>query len=320
MDSVSFKTKTFVFIIATAFSSFAAAQSLIAITASPTSASPGQTVTVTVDVSDKCPSSGCVISLSSSNAAVAAIPASMTISFDRKRATKTFVAGQVTAATAITLSAAYNGVTKTTGSTFSVGPAVVVAPPPAGAIIATQTARYSDSTAVNVQRGWERATSYLHGAVETDPTGIKAKHIACMTANNGNGQLTAVGGVINKSKVSVGFTTSDYTVEQQFTCAAGYTGWLSKITITSPLNNVSIPIGGTATFEVCLIKPAPAGGVVAQALGFLGHISVPTSITFAVGETCKSFTGTAVSGLFNVESIMVTLNGFRVTAYQSINY
>ncbi len=305
----------------TALGPLAAAQTLSSISVNPSSASSGQTVTVSVSVSDKCPSAGCVIALSSSNSTMAPIPASMTIPFDRKDGTKTFVAGSAAARTTITLSAMFNGVTKTTGSTFSVGPAVVAAtppPPPSGSIIATQTAAGRDGDPIYIQRGWDLATSYLYDAPETDPTGIRAKHNACMAANNGNGQLIAASGVIQKSKVSTGFGRANYTVEQYFTCSAGYSGWLSKITITAPGSNLQIAVGETAKFEACLIKPAPTGGAVAQVKTKLGHITVPTSITFAAGETCKSFTGTAVSGQFNVESIMVTLNAFRVTAFQSI--
>ncbi len=320
VNSINFKTKALGFIMATALGSLAAAQSLSSITASPTSASTGQTVTVTVNLSDKCRNASCVIALSSSNAAIAPIAASVTISYDRKSASKTFVAGSAAAKTTITLSAVYNGVTKTTGSTFSVSPAVVVTPPPpvpAGTIVATYS---HDGDSLRTQEGWQYATEYLSSAAaDLYPNAIKAKYAACLAAHGGNGQLTAVGDVVRKSMVTVYPGISRYTVEQNFTCAAGYTGWLATSKQTSPAS-AWISIGATASFEICLVKPAPAGGVVAQLSAPNGFVSVPTSLTFAAGETCKSFTATAVKGQGNVERIYTILNGYRLSSNVGINF
>ncbi len=308
MNSLTRKSLILLTALTTTSVAFAGTLSFSSISASPTAATNGSVVTGTVSFTDRCPSAGCLVTLSSSNSSLAAVPTSVTVPFDQKSATFTFKAGTAAANTIVTLTGVYSGVTKTTGSNFSIGPAVVAAPPPTGTITASYTLR---ARAAFFDRQWNLATEYLSGADAVNyPNAIKAKYAACMTANNGNGQLTAVGGVIQKSMVSVGFDTNDYTVEQNFTCAAGYTGWLG--TITQTVGSGFMPIGSQSTFNVCLVKAAPTS-LVAQLLAFNGYVSVPTSITFPAGQLCTSFTVTVLSGSGNVEKIYAIMNGYRVT-------
>ena len=119
---------------------------LNSISASPSAALTGQTVTATIRMTDKCPSAGCVIALKSSNTA-APIPASLTIAKDRTSGSVTFKAGSVTALTNMSLSATWGS--KTVQTSMSISPAA-----PAAALksisFAPAAGYEGDSASINV--------------------------------------------------------------------------------------------------------------------------------------------------------------------------
>jgi len=87
--------------------------------------SSGQTFTGTITLSGPALLGGATISLISNNPAVAVVPASITVPFGATSATFTGIAGQVAGATAVTMTASFNG--STTPSTLSVIPGPVLA-------------------------------------------------------------------------------------------------------------------------------------------------------------------------------------------------
>jgi hypothetical protein len=112
--------------------------SLSSISASPTAAVVGQSVTATIRMSDKCPSAGCLIYLSS-NSSAAVTPTSIVIPKDSTSGSFTFKAGTVSAKTVISLSAKYNTTTSTTGTNFSISSFVA----PSAALLSLQLERTS---------------------------------------------------------------------------------------------------------------------------------------------------------------------------------
>ena len=88
---------------------------------SPTSVTGGSSSQGTVTLSGAAPSGGATVALSSSNGAVAAVPASVTVAAGATSATFTATTNSVTATTSVTISASYGGVTNT--ATLTVNPA-----------------------------------------------------------------------------------------------------------------------------------------------------------------------------------------------------
>jgi hypothetical protein len=97
------------------------AASLSSLTVNPSSVVGGNASTGTVTLSSAAPAGGALVSLSSSDAGVASVPASVTVAAGATSATFTVGTTTVAAATPVTITAAYNGVTRT--ATLTVGPA-----------------------------------------------------------------------------------------------------------------------------------------------------------------------------------------------------
>ena len=104
----------------------------------PTSVAGGNSSQGTVTLTAAAPSGGAVVTLSSSNAAVAAVPASVTVAGGATGASFTVTTGSVTASTSVTISAAYGGVTR--AATLTVAPP---SPPPSTDTVGIQVAEYS---------------------------------------------------------------------------------------------------------------------------------------------------------------------------------
>ena len=97
---------------------------LTSLTLNPSSVTGGAPSTGTVTLSAPAPTGGAAVSLSSSNAAVGAVPANVIIGAGATSATFTVNTTAVTTSTAVTVSASYAGVTQTNSLT------VTPAPPP----------------------------------------------------------------------------------------------------------------------------------------------------------------------------------------------
>lgn len=89
------------------------AVSLASLTLNPTSVKGGTPSQGTVSLSGPAPAGGAVVSLSSSNTAVATVPSSVLIAAGATSATFTVTTFAVTATSSVTISASYAGVTKT---------------------------------------------------------------------------------------------------------------------------------------------------------------------------------------------------------------
>ena len=97
----------------------AGAVTLSSLTLNPTSVSGGSTSKGTVTLSGAAPSGGVVVTLSSSNTSVATVPASVTVAAGQTSATFTVNTSRPSSNTSVTISAIYNGVTKTASLTVT---------------------------------------------------------------------------------------------------------------------------------------------------------------------------------------------------------
>jgi hypothetical protein len=86
---------------------------------SPATFASGQSGSATVTLTTGAPAGGAVVSLSSSDAAAASVPASVTVHHGATSATFKVTAGTVEAATPVTLTATYSGVSETASVTIT---------------------------------------------------------------------------------------------------------------------------------------------------------------------------------------------------------
>jgi hypothetical protein len=94
---------------------------LSSVSLNPTSVRGGSSSTGTVNLGRSAPTGGAVITLSSSNPAVATVPASVTVAAGTTSATFTVATSRVTASTTVTVSAAVDGVTRSEALTVTAG-------------------------------------------------------------------------------------------------------------------------------------------------------------------------------------------------------
>ena len=103
------------------------AASLSALSVSPTSIVGGSGAQGTITLTSGAPSGGAVVSLTSANSSVAAVPVSVTVPAGASTATFAVTTSAVTANTSITITATYGGTSRTT--TLTVTPASSTPPP-----------------------------------------------------------------------------------------------------------------------------------------------------------------------------------------------
>jgi hypothetical protein len=107
----------------------------------PTSVVGGNSAQGTVTLTSAAPSGGAAVTLSSNNAGVAAVPASVTVAAGATGASFTITTASATASTSTTISASYGGVTRT--AVLTVTPPSPPPPPPSADTVAIQVAEYS---------------------------------------------------------------------------------------------------------------------------------------------------------------------------------
>lgn len=96
------------------------------ISVSPLAAVSGQTVSGSLRLNETCrSSSNCTVSLRSSNSTAAPLGTSATIRYGSSSGSFSFVAGNVSTKTVVTLTASYGGRSRSTGTSFSVSPSSI---------------------------------------------------------------------------------------------------------------------------------------------------------------------------------------------------
>ena len=166
--------------------------SLSAISVSPTSVVGGTAAQGTITLTGGAPSGGAVVTLSSANASVVSVPASVTVVAGASSATFSVNTSTVAANTAVTITATYNGVSRTT--TLTVTPASTPPPSsgplPAPSLVSPAVdARFSPGTSITFD--W------------TDVSGA-----ASYTIQIDNEESFATPQVVNQNTTVSQFTTS----------------------------------------------------------------------------------------------------------------
>lgn len=276
----------------------------------PTSVLGGNALTATVTLSGPAPTGGALLTLNSSNTAVATVPASVTVTANAGTATFGVNTSPVSNNTAVTISATYNGATQTATLT--------VVPPTLNSLTVSPVTVTGGTSST--------ATVTLNGIA---PAGG-----AVVTLNTSN---ASVAGVPASVTVAANTSTTTFTVatvpvanSTTVTVSGTYNALTrnAALTVTPPvlsslsLNPTSVLGGSSSTGTITLSAPAPASGAIVTLTSSSPSLApVPSSITVAANATTATFnittnpvatnTSVTISGTYNA----ITRNAtFTVTA------
>jgi hypothetical protein len=236
---------------------------LNAVSVSPTSVTGGNPATGTVTLTAAAPSSGAVVSLSTSPVAVASVPASVTVAAGATSATFPITTSAVGANTSVTITAAYDGTTRTAALT-------VTPPPPAASL----------------------------GSVTVSPTSVTGG-----TSAQGTVTLTAAapagGFAVTLSDNSSAATVPASVTVAQGATSASFAIATTSVTASAPVTITATAAGVTRTTTLTVTAAGQAMTLTVTATGRSGEriTSSPTGINVAVGSSgSASFTsGTSIT-------------------------
>jgi photosystem II stability/assembly factor-like uncharacterized protein len=264
---------------------------LSSVNLSPPSVTGGTTATGRVNLSAAAPAGGAVVELSSSNPAVATIPATVTVPAGDTGAYFTVSTSAVAASTAVTISGAYGGVTRSavltvvptlTLSSVSLDPTSVTGGTTSTGMVTLNAAAPAGGATVTL--------SSSNTAVASVPASV----------------TVAAGGMRQLFRVS----TSAVAASTSVTISGAYGGITRSavLTVTPPpvslsslsLNPASVTGGNASTGTVTLSTAASGvGAMVTLSSSDPVVAAAPTSVTVAAGATSANFaifTATCTSG------------------------
>jgi hypothetical protein len=262
---------------------------LSSLTLNPTSVTGGNSSTGTVMLSGPAPTGGVVVTLSSSNTAVARVPSSVTIAAGTTSATFTASTGAVAASTTVTISGTYSGATRSASLTVTPAP-----PPP-------PTLSSLSLNPTSVVGGTQSSTGTV---TLSGPAPVGGATVGLSSSN------TTAARVPSSVTVAAGATSATFTVSTSavaasttITIPATYNGATRSASLTvapAPpppptvsslaLDPANVFGGQSSTGTVTLTGPAPAGGAQVFLSSNSGAATVPSSVIVPAGATSASFT------------------------------
>lgn len=254
-----------------------AAATLTLLTVSPATVAAGRQVTIRATLGAAAPAGGAVVSLSSSNSSVVAVPASLTVSQGQTSASLTVTTGYVPSSTTVTVSAFHLGLTRS---------AVVTVTPSALSTLALNPSSVLGTGSVT-------GTVTLTGAA---PAGG-----AVIVLSSSNTAAAAVPAqiVIAQGSASATFTITTSAVASTATSviSASYAGAGRTATLTvtpAVLNSFSLSkniVGGTVGYgRLQLSGAAPPAGISVSLTSSSPALSVPATVRIASGASSAGFT------------------------------
>ena len=260
----------------------------------------------TVSLNGPAPAAGAVVTLSSSDPAVAAVPASVTVAAGSSTSPKfTITTTTLTASTPVTITATYNGISRT--AVLTVGPA------------ALNTLTLSPATI----SGGSPTTGNTVSLTGPAPAGG-----ALVTLSSSNPAVAAVPASLTipaGATTSSAFTITTTAVSGSTTVniTANYAGvsrtatlTVGPLTLTSLVVSPTFTAGGITTTgnQVRLNGPAPAGGMTVNLTSSDPAVaSVPATVVIAAGATSANFSivTTTVTSLATVTVTASTASSTR---------
>ncbi|HEX3303741.1 MAG TPA: hypothetical protein VHR64_12725, partial [Thermomicrobiales bacterium] len=249
-----------------------------AISASPSSITGSLTATGTATLNGPAPAGGVVVALASSNTAAFRVPSSVTVPGGATSATFSITTSYVTSTTSVTLSASFDGATKSAtakvvpvtvagvsmlpasivgGQSPSIGTVKLTAAAPSGGVVISLT---SSDRVVTVPASIMIPAGQLSGTFTANSTAVTASTISTIRATDGRTTRTAKVTVNPLGLASLGISGTQYS------------GWTANAVIS--LNGVA-PAGGA---QVLLSVSDPT------------KASAPGSLLIPQGESKLTFT------------------------------
>jgi hypothetical protein len=246
---------------------------------SPSTVTGGTSSTGTINLSSAAPSGGAVVSLSSSDPSVAALPPSVTVPAGATSATFTVATTAVAASTSITITAASSGATQTASLTVL---------PPTLTSVSMAPARLtggSSSTGTVILSGPAPSSGVAISLSSSDSSVAAVPSSVTVPAGaTGVTFTTTTAPVAATASVTIFATNSGVTQSASLIV-------LPPVLMSLTLNPSSITGGGSSTGTVTLDGPAPAGGAVVFLSSSNGLAAmVPSSVTIPAYSTTATFT------------------------------
>jgi len=280
------------------------APGLASVAVDPTSVVGGDPSTGTVTLDNPAPAGGVVVNLSSNDAAVVQVPASVTVAAGATTATFAATTVPVISNAFVTITAVFNGVGRTATMT-------VAAPVLAGVGLSPASVVGGHPSTGTVTLG---TAAPAGGALIT------------LSSNNTTAAQVPASVTVAAGATAATFTatTSPVGVNASVTVTAAFNGvnQTATLTVTAPvLTSVglipnSVPGGLASTGTVTLDNPAPAGGaLITLSSNNTAAAQVPASVTVAAGATTADFAATTVPVVSNaLVTITAVFNGVSRTA------
>jgi hypothetical protein len=285
----------------------ASTATLSSVSLSPTTVVGGISSTGIVTLSGPASPGGALVSLFSSNAAAAQVPASVTVPGGASSTSFTVTTSPVASNTSVTISAVYNMVTQSAALTVTVSTATL------------SSISLSPETVVGGSPSTGTVTlsgpAPLGGALLT-------LFSSNTTAAQVSASVTVPGGA---SSASFSVTTSPVSSNVKPTISAAYRGTnvSARLTVMAPvlaahtINPNSVPGETPSTGTVILSGPAPAGGMVVTLSSNNQVVQVPASVTVAAGATTATYTLTT-SAVTSARTVTISARGGYVTVRADI--
>ena len=286
----------------------AAPLALASVTVSSATLAGGGSATVTVELTGPAPSGGATVTLSSGNATVFHAPASIVVAAGQTSASVKVQAAQVTASTSVTVTATYNGASKTASVTVTpvVLPsltAVAVTPSSvAGGAIAVLAITLSGpapsgGASVSLSSG---NTAFPVPASVVVRSGTKSAELSVRTASVTASASVTVTATYNGASKTAGVTVTPVVLPT-----------LTAVAVTSS----SVTGGSVAVLAITLSGPAPPAGASVSLSSSDAAFPVPASVVIRAGAaggnlSVRTATVTASTSV----TVTATYNGASKTA------
>ncbi|MGB7925100.1 MAG: choice-of-anchor B family protein [Pyrinomonadaceae bacterium] len=283
---------------------------LVSVTVNPSTVTGGKTVTGTITLSGPAPAPGAVVQLGSSNTTVATVPLRITVPQGAVSKTFSIATKAVASSVTVSISSAYDGVTKTTPLT--------VTPPSITSLLLTPA---------TITGGCSTSTGKVTLDGKAPPGGAKVTLTDTNPAATVPASVTVAAGATTATFV---ITATSQSVEQTGQVTASYNGTSRNATLkVRPVGVLSLTLSpnpvvgpGDVTGTVNLECAAPAGGINVALSTSSAAIASPTvsSILIPAGSSSKTFTVRAsdVPASRNV-LIKATANGTSKSVILKVN-
>ena len=299
------------------------AAALSAIALSPSTTSGGSASTATVTLTAAAPSGGVLVSLTSSNPAVASVPASLTVPAGATSATTSVATSAVGSTTTSVISASYNGLTRSATLTVT-----APAPTPSATL---DTVSLSPASVQGGSASSATVTLTANAPAGGAVVSFSSSNTAVATVP---ATMTVPEGV--NSRVVVNFVSaSPVTATATSVISATYNGVTRSATITvtpppppSPggelasitLSPSTVQTGTTSTSAtVTFTAPTPTGGAtVSLASSNTAVATVPASVTVPANVSTGAFQVSINASAVGTATISATYNGVTRSAVLTV--